>query len=93
MRGSHLRSMTIAAGAALLLAASAAAESATPPRYDAVAFFTTTTYILPAGRAWSPDDEHSFEDAVTLREGLRMSSNRAAVRCTPALCTHSQWLP
>jgi penicillin-binding protein 1A len=29
---------------------------------------------------WSPDDEHVFEEAVTLREGLRMSSNRAAVR-------------
>ena len=30
--------------------------------------------------SWSPDDEHVFEEAVTLREGLRMSSNRAAVR-------------
>jgi 1A family penicillin-binding protein len=31
--------------------------------------------------AWSPDDEHFYEtDAVTLREGLRLSSNRAAVR-------------
>ena len=30
--------------------------------------------------SWSPDDEHVFEDAVTLREGLRLSSNRAAVR-------------
>jgi penicillin-binding protein 1A len=30
--------------------------------------------------AWTPDDEHLYEDAVTLREGLRMSSNRAAVR-------------
>ena len=30
--------------------------------------------------AWTPDDEHLEEDAVTLREGLRMSSNRAAVR-------------
>jgi len=34
-----------------------------------------------ANAAWTPDDEH-FEDeeAVTLREGLRRSSNRAAVR-------------
>jgi penicillin-binding protein 1A len=30
--------------------------------------------------SWSPDDEHVFEEAVTLREGLRLSSNRAAVR-------------
>jgi penicillin-binding protein 1A len=30
--------------------------------------------------SWSPDDEHVFENAVTLREGLRLSSNRAAVR-------------
>ena len=30
--------------------------------------------------AWTPDDEHLYEEAVTLREGLRMSSNRAAVR-------------
>jgi len=30
--------------------------------------------------AWTPDDDHLEEDSVTLREGLRMSSNRAAVR-------------
>jgi penicillin-binding protein 1A len=30
--------------------------------------------------AYIPEDEHLYEDAVTLREGLRMSSNRAAVR-------------
>ena len=30
--------------------------------------------------AWTPDDEHTGEYSVTLREGLRMSSNRAAVR-------------
>ncbi len=30
--------------------------------------------------AWTPDDDHLEEDAVTLREGLRISSNRAAVR-------------
>lgn len=39
----------------------------------------------PENAAWSPDDEHFDEnfydtDAVTLREGLRLSSNRAAVR-------------
>jgi penicillin-binding protein 2D len=34
-----------------------------------------------ANVAWTPDDEHFEEDEVlTLREGLRMSSNRAAVR-------------
>jgi len=30
--------------------------------------------------AWDPADEHSTEDSVTLRDGLRLSSNRAAVR-------------
>jgi 1A family penicillin-binding protein len=34
-----------------------------------------------ANAAWTPDDEHfEEEESVTLREGLRMSSNRAAVR-------------
>jgi penicillin-binding protein 1A len=33
-----------------------------------------------ANASWSPDDEHSFEEALTLREGLRVSSNRAAVK-------------
>lgn len=71
MSGLRLRFTTIAAGAALFLAASgasagdgqsaatpvdAAAESPVPDRYDAKAFFTTTTYILAAGYAWSPDD-------------------------------------
>jgi 1A family penicillin-binding protein len=30
--------------------------------------------------AWSPDDEHFYDTDITLREGLRLSSNRAAVR-------------
>ena len=30
--------------------------------------------------AWTPDDEHVDDEELTLREGLRMSSNRAAVR-------------
>jgi len=29
--------------------------------------------------AWTPDDEHVYEESLTLRDGLRMSSNRAAV--------------
>ena len=33
-----------------------------------------------ANTSWTPDDEHSFEGEMTLREGLRVSSNRAAVR-------------
>ena len=33
-----------------------------------------------ANASWTPDDEHSFEDELTLREGLRVSSNRAAVK-------------
>jgi 1A family penicillin-binding protein len=33
-----------------------------------------------ANVAWDPDDEHLEEDSVTLRDGLRLSSNRAAVR-------------
>ena len=36
--------------------------------------------VIASNAAWTPDDAHSDEDAVTLREGLRMSSNRAAVR-------------
>ena len=30
--------------------------------------------------AWTPEDEHSAADSMTLRTGLRTSSNRAAVR-------------
>ena len=30
--------------------------------------------------AWTPEDEHSTSDSMSLRAGLRMSSNRAAVR-------------
>jgi penicillin-binding protein 1A len=30
--------------------------------------------------AWAPEDEHSTADSMTLRTGLRTSSNRAAVR-------------
>ncbi|MDO8677722.1 MAG: PBP1A family penicillin-binding protein [Acidobacteriota bacterium] len=33
-----------------------------------------------ANTSWTPDDEHSFEAELTLREGLRVSSNRAAVK-------------
>jgi 1A family penicillin-binding protein len=33
-----------------------------------------------ANASYTPEDDHLYEDAVTLREGLRMSSNRAAVR-------------
>lgn len=37
--------------------------------------------IDAANAAWTPDDDHfEEEESVTLREGLRMSSNRAAVR-------------
>jgi membrane carboxypeptidase/penicillin-binding protein len=37
--------------------------------------------VVASNAAWTPDDDHfEEEDAVTLREGLRMSSNRAAVR-------------
>ena len=32
-----------------------------------------------ANTAWDPDDEHLTDDSVTLRDGLRLSSNRAAV--------------
>jgi penicillin-binding protein 1A len=37
---------------------------------------------MVAAAAWAPADSHAdeFEEAVTLREGLRMSSNRAAVQ-------------
>jgi len=33
-----------------------------------------------ADAAWSPDDEHAAASSLTLREALRVSSNRAAVR-------------
>lgn len=33
-----------------------------------------------ANAVWDPDDEHLEDDSVTLRDGLRLSSNRAAVR-------------
>ncbi|MFM8535629.1 MAG: transglycosylase domain-containing protein [Acidimicrobiia bacterium] len=37
--------------------------------------------VEASNAAWTPDDEHFDEyDSVSLREGLRMSSNRAAVR-------------
>ena len=36
--------------------------------------------IATAQGAWSPEDEHSSAPAMTLRTGLRTSSNRAAVR-------------
>ena len=37
--------------------------------------------VLASNREWTPDDEHfGDEEGVTLREGLRLSSNRAAVR-------------
>ena len=36
--------------------------------------------VLASNREWSPDDEHFGDEGVTLREGLRLSSNRAAVR-------------
>src|SRR3546814_6453984 len=71
MSGARLHFTTIAAAAAFFLAAcspaggdgesaatpaDAAAGSAAPDRYDAEAFFTTTSYSLPGGYAWSPDD-------------------------------------
>ena len=36
--------------------------------------------VLASNAAWTPDDEHFGDEGVTLREGLRLSSNRAAVR-------------
>ncbi len=36
--------------------------------------------VLASNKAWTPDDEHFGDEGVTLREGLRLSSNRAAVR-------------
>jgi len=46
----------------------AAATTQAPARYDARAFFTTTSYGLAAGYAWSPDDRqllaHSDETGI-----------------------------
>jgi 1A family penicillin-binding protein len=36
--------------------------------------------VLASNKQWTPDDEHFGDEGVTLREGLRLSSNRAAVR-------------
>jgi membrane carboxypeptidase/penicillin-binding protein len=36
--------------------------------------------VLASNKQWTPDDEHFGEEGVTLREGLRLSSNRAAVQ-------------
>jgi 1A family penicillin-binding protein len=36
--------------------------------------------IVTLQGAWTPEDEHSTADSMSLRAGLRMSSNRAAVR-------------
>jgi 1A family penicillin-binding protein len=36
--------------------------------------------VRASGSAWTPDDAHAGAYAVTLREGLRLSSNRAAVQ-------------
>ena len=36
--------------------------------------------VEASNAAWTPDDEHVDEEALTLREGLRLSSNRAAVQ-------------
>jgi 1A family penicillin-binding protein len=36
--------------------------------------------VITRQGAWTPDDEHSSGSAMTLRSGLRTSSNRAAVR-------------
>ena len=36
--------------------------------------------IEASNASWTPDDEHVDEDVLTLREGLRLSSNRAAVQ-------------
>jgi len=36
--------------------------------------------VLASNKEWTPDDEHFGDEGVTLREGLRLSSNRAAVR-------------
>src|SRR5688572_23380662 len=36
--------------------------------------------VVASNKMWTPDDEHFGDEGVTLREGLRLSSNRAAVR-------------
>jgi penicillin-binding protein 1A len=36
--------------------------------------------VIASNAAWTPDDEHVEDESITLRDGLRLSSNRAAVR-------------
>src|SRR3546814_6782843 len=98
MSGARLHFTTMAAAAAFFLAAcspaggdgesaatpaDAAAGSAAPDRYDAEAFFTTTSYSLPGGYAWSPDDskllvssdETGIFNAYADRKSTRMNSS------------------
>jgi len=58
--------LTAAAASALIAGCNAGGDAeppagppaarAEPTRYDAEAFFTTTSYSLAGGHAWSPDD-------------------------------------
>src|SRR3546814_4686720 len=93
MSGARLHFTTIAAAAAFFLAAcspaggdgesaatpaDAAAGSAAPDRYDAEAFFTTTSYSLPGGYAWSPDDSKllvSSDETGIDRKSTRLNSS------------------
>jgi 1A family penicillin-binding protein len=43
------------------------------------------TPVLTAEGAWTPDDEHTTGDSMTVRAALRMSSNRAAVQVLNAI--------
>jgi penicillin-binding protein 1A len=36
--------------------------------------------VFASNKEWAPDDEHFGDEGVTLRDGLRLSSNRAAVQ-------------
>jgi membrane carboxypeptidase/penicillin-binding protein len=58
----------------------AAVESGYGPD-DVIELVDVDEYGEVVNAAWTPDDDHVYEEEfVTLREGLRMSSNRAAVQ-------------
>jgi dipeptidyl aminopeptidase/acylaminoacyl peptidase len=83
-----LRARAMPAALALLLIAggcsskeAASAAGAAPPRYDARAFFSTTSYGLASGHAWSADDTEllvsSDETGIFNAYALRVADGTA----------------
>jgi len=77
----------------------ASASSAAPPRYDARTFFTTTSYGLAPGYAWSSDDTelliHSDETGIFNAYAVRAAdgSRRALTSSTSDSTFAVSWFP